>query len=126
MTIKLAIAGSSGRMGHMLIETALGTEGFQIHEALDRADSASLGQDAAASLGRESGVKITDDLNALNGADILIDFTRPEGTLNHLAKCREFGINMIIGTTGIEAEDQGKIEAAGKDIAIVYARNMSV
>lgn len=126
MTIKLAIAGSSGRMGHMLIETVLGAEGCQIHAALDRPDSATLGQDAAAFLGRESGVKITADLNALKGADILIDFTRPEGTLAHLAKCRELGVNMIIGTTGIEADGLAAIETASKDIAIVYARNMSV
>ncbi len=126
MTIRLAIAGSSGRMGHMLIETALSTPGFLIHAALDRPDSASLGQDAAAFLGSESGVKITDDLNALRGADILIDFTRPEGTLAHLGKCREFGVNMIIGTTGIEADGQVAMATASKDIAVVYARNMSV
>ncbi len=126
MTIKLAIAGSSGRMGHMLIEATLGAEGCQIHAALDRPGSPTLGQDAAAFLGRESGVTITDDLNALKGADILIDFTRPEGTLAHLEKCRELGVNMIIGTTGIEDDGQEAMATASKDIAIVYARNMSV
>ncbi|MDR3413874.1 MAG: 4-hydroxy-tetrahydrodipicolinate reductase [Formivibrio sp.] len=126
MTIKLAIAGSSGRMGRMLIETIASAEGCQLHAALDRQDSPTLGQDATAFLGRECGVKITADLNVLKGADILIDFTRPEGTLAHMEKCREFGVNMIIGTTGIEAEGEATIAAASNDIAIVYARNMSV
>lgn len=123
--IKIAIAGSSGRMGQMLIEATLGAEDCQLHAALDRDGSPSLGNDAAAFLGRTSGVNTTNDLAALNGADVLIDFTRPEGTLVHMAKCREFGVNMIIGTTGFEAEGKAAISKASQDIAIVYAQNMS-
>ena len=126
MTIKIAIAGSSGRMGKMLIEATLGADDCQLHAALDRAGSPAIGQDAAAGLGRECGVAITDDLAALKGADVQIDFTRPEGTLAHLERCREYGVNVIIGTTGFEAEGKAAIEAASKDISIVYAQNMSV
>lgn len=125
MTIRIAVAGSSGRMGHMLIEAVLGAEGCQLHAALDRNGSPAIGLDAAAFLGRDCGVLITDDLAALNGADVLIDFTRPEGTLVHLGKCREYGVNLIIGTTGFEAEGKAAIETASKNIAIVYAQNMS-
>ena len=125
MTIKIAIAGSSGRMGKMLIEATLGADDCQLHAALDRAGSPAIGQDAAAGLGRECGVAITDDLAALKDADVLIDFTRPEGTLAHLERCREYGVNVIIGTTGFEAEGKASIEAASKDISIVYAQNMS-
>lgn len=126
MSIKFAIAGSSGRMGRMLIEAVLNAEGCQLHAALDRADSPALGQDAAVFLGRECGVNVTDDLEAIQGADVLIDFTRPEGTLIHLEKCRQHGVNAIIGTTGMEADGKSAIEAASKNIAIVYAQNMSV
>ena len=125
MTIKFAIAGSAGRMGRMLIETVLGAENCVLHAALDHAESPSLGQDAAAFLGQECGVRISSDLNTLGGADVLIDFTRPEGTLAHLEKCRELGINIIIGTTGFDAKDKAAISDASKDIAIVYAQNMS-
>lgn len=126
MTIKIAIAGSTGRMGRMLIEAVLGAEGCELHTALDRAGSDAIGQDAGAFLGRDCGVKITDDLVALKGAHVLIDFTRPEGTLIHMAKCREYGVNMIIGTTGFEDEGKAQIKAASADIGIVYAQNMSV
>lgn len=126
MSIKLAIAGSSGRMGRMLIEAALSTEGCTLFAALDRPESPTLGQDAAAFLGKESGVNITAELSALEGADVLIDFTRPEGTLAHMQKCREYGVNMIIGTTGFEDEGKEAIQQASQDIAIVYAQNMSV
>jgi len=125
MTIKFAIAGSSGRMGHMLIEAVLGAEGCQLYAALDRPNSPALGQDAATYLGQECKVKITDSLEALKGADVLIDFTRPEGTLAHLEKCREFGVNIIIGTTGFEANGKAAIAAASHDIGVVYAQNMS-
>lgn len=126
MTIKFAIAGSSGRMGHMLIEAVLGADGCQLHTALDRPGCPTIGQDAAAFLGHECGIKVTDNLDALKGADVLIDFTRPEGTLAHLEKCREFGVNIVIGTTGFESEGKTTITAASNDIAIVYAQNMSV
>ena len=126
MPIKLAIAGSSGRMGRMLIEAALNTEDCTLSVALDRPGSPALGQDAAAFLGKESGIKITDNLSSLQEAHILIDFTRPEGTLAHMQKCREYGVNMIIGTTGFEEEGKDAIEQASKEIAIVYAQNMSV
>lgn len=126
MTIKFAIAGSTGRMGHMLIEAILNAENCELHAALDRAGSAGIGQDAAAFLGQECGIKVTDSLEALKGADVLIDFTRPEGTLVHLAKCREFGVNMIIGTTGFDEEGKAAITAASQHIGIVYAQNMSV
>ncbi|MCQ6468547.1 4-hydroxy-tetrahydrodipicolinate reductase, partial [Vibrio parahaemolyticus] len=75
--------------------------------ALDRAGSPTVGQDAAAFLGKPAGVLIESSLAAgLANADYLIDFTRPEGTLQHLAYCAEHGIKMIIGTTGFD--DAGK------------------
>ena len=87
----------------------------------------SLGADAAAFLGQTSGVKITSDLAAgLGGAQVLIDFTRPEGTMAHLAKCRELGVKLVIGTTGFTDAQKAEIAAAAKDIAIMMAPNMSV
>ena len=77
--MRIVIAGASGRMGQMLIEAVLAADGLELAVALDRKDSASLGQDAGAPLGKQTGVAITDNLDALSGADCLIDFTRPEG-----------------------------------------------
>jgi 4-hydroxy-tetrahydrodipicolinate reductase len=72
-------------------------------------------------------VAITSDLRqGLNGGQVLIDFTRPEGTMAHLALCRELGIQLVIGTTGFSEAQKAQISQAARDIAIVMAPNMSV
>ena len=83
--MKIAIAGASGRMGQMLIDTVLRTPGATLAAALDRPGSEAVGQDAGAKLGKTTGVIVTDDVRAgLSQADVLIDFTRPE-SLEHRA-----------------------------------------
>ncbi len=125
--MRIAIAGSSGRMGRMLIETVLKAEDMQLAAALDVAGSACVGKDAGELVGAPCGVAISADFDAaLTGVDCLIDFTRPAGTLVHLASCRRQGVAMVIGTTGMEAEQKKAIEDAARDIPIVFAPNMAV
>lgn len=125
--MKIAVAGASGRMGHMLIEAILDAADATLSGALDIAASPSIGTDAAAFLGKPSGVLIESDLaKGLADAGFLIDFTRPEGTLKHLEYCAAHGIKMIIGTTGFDAAGKAAIEAAAKKTAIMFAPNMSV
>jgi 4-hydroxy-tetrahydrodipicolinate reductase len=124
---RIAVAGASGRMGHMLIEAIRDCDDCQLAGALDMASSPVIGNDAAAFLGHASGVPVTADLRAgLAQAQVLIDFTRPEGTLAHLKVCRELGVNAVIGTTGFTSLQKDLIEDAARDIAIVMAPNMSV
>ena len=124
---RVAIAGASGRMGRMLIEAVQASGDCVLAGALDIATSAALGTDASAFLGHASGVLITSDLRVgLQGADVLIDFTRPEGTLAHLQVCAELGVKAVIGTTGFSEAQKAEIAAAAQDIAIVMAPNMSV
>jgi 4-hydroxy-tetrahydrodipicolinate reductase len=124
---RIAVAGASGRMGHMLIETVREAQDCRLAGALDVAGSSAIGSDAAAFLGAASGVPIVADLRTgLQDAQVLIDFTRPEGTLAHLAVCRELGVQAVIGTTGFSDAQKAEIAAAAKDIAIVMAPNMSV
>ena len=124
---RVAIAGASGRMGHMLIEAVHQADDCRLAGALDIASSPALGADAGAFLGSSSGVPIVSDLRAgLKDAQVLIDFTRPEGTMAHLAVCRELGVQAVIGTTGFSDAQKAEIAACGKDIAIVMAPNMSV
>ncbi|MGI4936543.1 MAG: 4-hydroxy-tetrahydrodipicolinate reductase [Janthinobacterium lividum] len=126
-TLKIAVAGASGRMGRMLIEAIRDAGDATLAGALDIASSPALGSDAAAFLGQPAGVPIVADLaTALDGADYLIDFTRPEGTLKHAAWCAEHGIKMIIGTTGFDDAGRAAITAAASKTAIVFAPNMSV
>ena len=124
---KLAVAGASGRMGQMVIEAIRQSGDFTLAGALDVAASPSIGLDAAAFSGQVSGVLIHSDLRkGLQNAGVLIDFTRPEGTMAHLAVCRELGVKMVIGTTGFSDAQKAEIAAAAKDIAIMMAPNMSV
>ena len=124
---RIAIAGASGRMGHMLIEAVNASDDCVLTGALDVLASPAVGQDAAAFAGRTSGVLIHSDLRqGLQDSRVLIDFTRPEGTLAHLAACRELGVKLVIGTTGFTDAQKAEIANAAKDIAIVMAPNMSV
>ena len=124
---RVAVAGASGRMGRMLIEALQGSGDCVLAGALDLPGSPGLGQDAAAFLGHTSGVLITDDLHAgLQGADVLIDFTRPEGTLTHLQVCAALGVKAVVGTTGFSGEQKADIAALAQKTAIVLAPNMSV
>ncbi|WP_436411595.1 4-hydroxy-tetrahydrodipicolinate reductase [Variovorax ginsengisoli] len=124
---RVAIAGASGRMGHMLIEAVRETPDCRLAGALDVAGGPAIGNDATAFLGAASGVPIVSDLRAgLADAQVLIDFTRPEGTLAHLAVCRELGVQMVIGTTGFSDAQKAEITNAAQDIAIMMAPNMSV
>ena len=125
--MKIAIAGATGRMGRMLIETVLNTPDAQLVGALEHSASPHLGEDAGAFLGKVTGVKITADIEqALTGAQYLIDFTRPEGTMAHLAIAQKTATKMIIGTTGLSAEQIANLKNASEKLAIVFAPNMSV
>ena len=127
MRTKIVIAGVSGRMGHALLEGVFADAQLQLHAALDRADSPQVGQDAGAQLGKKTGVNISSDVAAvLKGADVLVDFTRPEASLAYLEACKQAGVKHVIGTTGFTAEQKAQIAAAAKEIAIVFAPNMSV
>ncbi len=113
-------------MGRMLIEAVLNSPDLSLAAALDRPGAPSIGQDAGGFLGQETGIAITDDLDAIAQADCLIDFTRPEGTLQHLEACVRHGVKCVIGTTGFTTEGKQAIQAAGQKIAIVFAPNMSL
>ncbi|MDB5893609.1 MAG: 4-hydroxy-tetrahydrodipicolinate reductase [Rhodoferax sp.] len=124
---KLAVSGASGRMGHMLIEAIRAADDCALTGALDLAGSPALGTDASGFLGHASGVVITADLDeALEPSDVLIDFTRPEGTMAHLRTCRRLKVNLVIGTTGFNEAQKAEIAEAAQDIAIMMAPNMSV
>ncbi len=125
--LRVAVAGASGRMGRTLVEAVVGSDDCTLAGALDMPGSPALGQDAGAFLGRNTGVAITDDLRrGLAGAAVLIDFTRPQGTLAHLAVCRELGVRAVVGTTGFSAAQKAEVGTFAAATAIVMAPNMSV
>jgi 4-hydroxy-tetrahydrodipicolinate reductase len=127
VTVRLAIAGAGGRMGQALIEAALADPDLALVGALDVAGSPALGRDVGERLGRATGVVIGGDVaKALQGVDVLIDFTRPEGTVAHVAACEAAGVAAVVGTTGLSQAQQQKLAASAARISIVFAPNMSV
>ena len=127
MSLNIAIAGASGRMGRTLIEAVLRSANIKLAAALEITGSPQQGKDAGELVGAPCGVKITDDIErALKGCDALIDFTRPEATLHHIALCRKLGVRPVIGTTGFDEAGKKVVIDASKEIAIVMAPNFSV
>ncbi|HEX8611548.1 MAG TPA: 4-hydroxy-tetrahydrodipicolinate reductase [Telluria sp.] len=120
--MKIAIAGADGRMGRMLVDAVGEAPDAVLAGALGLAGTPAIGQ-----LVGQPGIRIESDLAAgLAGADYLIDFTRPEGTLKHVEYCAAHGIKLIIGTTGFDDAGKAAIAAAAEKTAIMFAPNMSV
>jgi 4-hydroxy-tetrahydrodipicolinate reductase len=127
MNTKIVIAGASGRMGYALLQGVFEDNHLELYGAIDRAGSASIGRDAGEMFGKNTGVYVSDDANeTLHGADVLIDFTRPEASLAYLEICQRHNVKHVIGTTGFTVEQKAKIEVASKKVSIVFAPNMSV
>lgn len=127
MSQSIVIAGSSGRMGRALLEAVAAAPGLRLGAALERAGSPYLGKDAGELIGGHFGVAVSDDIGAaLKQAQVLIDFTRPEATLQHLEACVKAGVGLVIGTTGFDEAGKQAIRRAAESVPVVFAPNMSV
>lgn len=126
--VRVGIAGAAGRMGKSLIAECLNSEGVQLAAAIERPDCEWIGRDAGEMAGlSRMDVAVSSDIDALGGRiDVLIDFTRPGPTLDHVRRCVDQGVRMVIGTTGFTAAERAVIADAGRSTAIVLAPNMSV
>jgi len=125
--LRVCVAGASGRMGQMLVEAVRESADCTLGGALDMATSPGIGLDAGAFAGLNTGTLITADLDqGLSGSQYLIDFTRPEGTLQHLRACARHGVHAVVGTTGFTESQKAEIAEISRSIAIVMAPNMSV
>ncbi len=126
--MRIAIVGSSGRMGLCLIKAVDSSELTQLSVAICRSRSGSMGKDAGelAGIGTKN-IKVVDDLSLVTDQfDVLIDFTRPEPSMEYIEICRQAGKKIVIGTTGYSDEQKAVIKKAAEDVAIVLAPNMSV
>ncbi|NDG57141.1 MAG: 4-hydroxy-tetrahydrodipicolinate reductase [Betaproteobacteria bacterium] len=125
--MKIAIAGAAGRMGKMLIEAVHQAPDAKLVGAIEASGHPLVSRDAGESLGLQTGVLIVDQPEkALSEAEFLIDFTLPEACMRHVNACEQRGVNMVIGTTGLSAEDKAQLALSAQHVAIVFAPNMSV
>lgn len=127
MSSKIAVLGVNGRMGRAIVSVLQESADLQLVGAAAEAGSEFIGQDAALGIGKATGVKVVADAAAaIAQADAAIDFTVPAATAIHLAACVKAGRALVLGTTGIDAAGRQQIEAAAKQIPIMFAPNMSV
>ncbi len=126
--VRLAIVGVSGRMGLSLIKAAVLAPGAELTVAVSRAESTAIGKDAGELAGvGHIGVSVVSDLTSVvDQFDVLIDFTRPEASMEYIEICRQAGKKIVIGTTGYSEEQKASIAAAAQEVGIVLAPNMSV
>lgn len=127
MSVRIAIAGVSGRMGRALLEAVEADAGCTLGAAIDRSGSPLVGQDASVVMGVTSGVQVTDQpATVLHDVQALIDFTRPEASFGYLDACAAAGVPLVIGTTGFDDAGKARIAAVAQRIPVVFAPNMSV
>ncbi|MDT4290724.1 4-hydroxy-tetrahydrodipicolinate reductase [Methylomonas sp. MO1] len=126
--VRIAVVGASGRMGLCLLKAALAAENAELTVAVSRPDSLAIGKDAGELAGvAAAGIQVSDDLAALTDRfDVLIDFTRPDASMDYIEICRQAGKKVVIGTTGYSDAQKAAIAEAAKDVAIVIAPNFSV
>lgn len=124
---RIGVLGAGGRMGRILIQ-AVQEAGYQLAAAVERPESSLIGADAGELAGIGAvGIKIVGDLkDVLNDCDVVIDFTAPAATAHHLKLCREAGVAIVIGTTGMNDEQKAYLDDSAAETPVVYAANYSV
>jgi 4-hydroxy-tetrahydrodipicolinate reductase len=130
MSVRLAISGATGRMGHTLLELASKDSRFEIAGALESSSHPAVGKplsQALPSLGPNAKSVVSPRLSKVSPKPkVLIDFTQPPATLGYLKEAQDLGVGMVIGTTGFTDSEKDQIHKAAKKIPIMMASNMSV
>ena len=126
-TITIGIPGAAGRMGRMLTREIAAAPGLELAAATDLPDSDAIGQDSGLLAGTgANGVMIADTPSALAAADVIIDFTSPAASVAHAGIAAGAGRALVVGTTGMSADDEAALAEAAKTIPLVYCANTSV
>src|SRR4030042_6256781 len=125
MKPKLIIVGAAGRMGRRILSLASESGNFDIIAAVEKPNHPDIGKDAGTLAGTKP-IKVELDSIYPNDADVEIDFSLPEAADRTIEHCAENNISLVLGTTGLSNIQREKIISASKNIAVVYATNMSV
>jgi 4-hydroxy-tetrahydrodipicolinate reductase len=126
MTLQVGVFGSTGRMGRMIIKAVTQADGMTVVAGADRPGSPDLGADLGTLAGLAAlGVTVTEEIDAVLAGDVAIDFTLPDATLAHAARAAARGTALVIGTTGLDTEQEAVLATHAERTAIVYAPNMS-
>ncbi|MGV8950315.1 MAG: 4-hydroxy-tetrahydrodipicolinate reductase [Cypionkella sp.] len=127
-TTAITVTGASGRMGQMLIPAILANPAARLVGCIERSGHGWIGRDIGLCMGGQAvGVLVTDDpLEAFAQSQAVIDFTAPRATVEFAALAAQARAVHVIGTTGLQASDQAKLDLAAHHAVIVQAGNMSL
>ncbi len=124
---RIALSGISGRMGRALIEAILQNPQVQLSGVLARPASPLIGQDAGLFMGQQTDIIISDAADrVLEQSDCLIDFTRPEATMEYVKVAQRLGTKLVIGTTGWTPEQYAELQHVSQTLPMVVSPNMSI
>jgi 4-hydroxy-tetrahydrodipicolinate reductase len=126
--IKVAVPGAAGRMGRAIIKVLAETDEAELAAAIERPGHADLGKDAGTLAGlAPAGVQLTHQLDqALEVADVIIDFTAPAATAWTVSRAADAEVGLVIGTTGLGEAERRAVERAAEKVPVVWSPNMSV
>ncbi len=126
--VRIGVVGAAGRMGKTLVEACHENEKTELTVATEYPESSLLGADAGelAGIGKNGVIIAPSPEDAEQECDVLIDFTRPDPTMDHLSWCLENNKRIVIGTTGFSEDEKAQIYASGAIAPIVFAANFSV
>ena len=128
MAAKLVVCGAAGRMGRLIVGLLRETEGAQLAGAVEAEGHPGLGRDAGEIAGGAAlGVKLTADYASVAAADtVTLDFTIAPAALAHLRTAAERRAAIVIGTTGLSAEESREAQALARETRTIIAANMSI
>jgi 4-hydroxy-tetrahydrodipicolinate reductase len=126
--IRAIVTGAAGRMGGRVLALVKEASDFQIVGATERSGHSAIGRDVGEVAGIGTvGVKVADNLaGIIAGADVVIDFTAPEASLDHLRAASKAGVAIVVGTTGLTKEHLAEARRLAAHMACVISPNMSV
>lgn len=125
--IKLVISGCCGRMGRRIVALASRDKEFEITGALEHKDHPAMGRQLSEVLMNPIlNIKVKNSPEIIKDSDVLIEFTNPSAAIKHLAFAVRFKKAMVIGTTGLDAQQMVKLKEASNEIPIVFSPNMSL
>jgi len=119
--IRAVVAGAAGRMGSRVLAMLREEKDFAVTGAFERSGTEYVGRDAG-------GIRIASGIEPAleNGADVVIDFTAPSATMQHAPVCAARGVALVVGTTGLSAEQKTELRSLARRIPLLLAPNMSV
>lgn len=124
--LSVVVVGARGRMGKALISEVVNSEDLALASAVEHSGAPGLGEDVGAIHNLPiTDIKLVDHLDPPRGS-VVIDFSLPQATPTVIEQCRQRGVALVLGTTGIDNATLDLLEKAATEIPIVYAANYSV